>query len=141
MITVAVLAAALLLPPGPTYPVPHDQQKYVKCVAQRESNNNPRSTNSRGGYRGMFQFSEALADGSTWMLIPWLATWHDQPKQFAKQLRATPMNRWPRNLQVAAMVTVLNARGKWSGSHHWAGGRWTCKPGKAQRKVEEGSRT
>jgi hypothetical protein len=128
LIIAAVAAAALFA--GPTYVIPPDQAAYVHCVAERESHSNPKSTNRAHGYFGMFQFSDALSDGAAWMMIPWLSTWHPHPRQFAAQLRATEMHKWPANLQIAAMLTVLNARGKWSGAHHWAGGRYTCTPGK-----------
>lgn len=125
----AVAAAALLS--GPTYIVPDDQIRYVECVAERESHSNPRSTNRANGYFGMFQFNDALTDGATWMMLDWLKTWHPKPREFAARLRATEMHKWPANLQIAAMVETLNHRGKWTGAKHWAGGRWTCTPGKA----------
>jgi hypothetical protein len=100
-------------------------------VAERESHSNPKSTNRANGYFGMFQFNDALTDGATWMMLDWLKTWHPKPREFAARLRATEMHKWPANLQIAAMVETLNHRGKWSGSKHWAGGRWTCTPGKA----------
>lgn len=126
-----VLAAGPNLPAGPTFHVPSDQQAYVECVADRETHSNPASTNRADGYFGMFQFNEALKDGATWHMLPWLRTWHPHPARFAAQLRAIPMNLWPRNLQIAAMVTTLNRNGKWTGQHHWAGGRYPCTAGAA----------
>lgn len=115
---------------GPTYPVPVDQARYVECIAERESHSNPRSTNRANGYFGMFQFNDALTDGATWMMLDWLKTWHPHPRRFAAYLRTVEMHKWPRNLQIAAMLETLNHRGKWSGAHHWAGGRYSCTPGK-----------
>lgn len=125
----AVLATALAIPAGPAYPVPADQVAYERCVAHRESNDNPRSTNRANGYFGKYQFSQPLTRGATWMMLDWLATWHPQPKRLAAQLRATEMHRWPANLQLAAFIETLNHEGKWSGMSHWAGGRWTCGKG------------
>lgn len=123
----AVLAAALVA--GPAYPVPPDQVAYMHCVAERESHSNPRSTNRAHGYFGMFQMNRALANGATWMMLDWIATWHPHPRKYAAQLRAIEPHKWPRNIQVAAFIETLNHRGKWSGARHWAGGRWTCRPG------------
>lgn len=124
LIAAAVLAAAIAT--GPAYPVPASQVTYMQCVAERESHANPRSTNSADGYYGMFQFSEALKDGATWMMLDWLKTWHPSPRKFAAQLRDIPMNKWPRNLQVAAFIETLNNDGPFSGARHWAGGRFHC---------------
>lgn len=120
----AVLVAAIAS--GPTYSIPADQVQYVQCVAERESHGNPRSTNRSGGYFGMFQMTRPLANGATWMMLDWLATWNDHPKRFAAQLRAVEPHHWPRNIQIAAMVETLNHRGKWTGARHWAGGRYPC---------------
>jgi hypothetical protein len=128
-VIVAVVAAAAILA-GPTYAIPPDQAAYVHCVAERESHSNPKSTNRANGYFGMFQFNDALTDGATWMMLDWLKTWHPKPLKFAAYLRTVEMHKWPANLQIAAMVETLNHRGKWTGAHHWAGGRWTCTPGK-----------
>ena len=124
MIGETILAAILLA--GPSYPVPADQARYVQCVAQRESQGNPRSTNRSGGYFGMFQMSRSLANGATWMMLDWLRTWHPHPRRYAAQLRSVEPQLWPRNIQIAAMVETLNHRGKWSGARHWAGGRYSC---------------
>jgi hypothetical protein len=128
VILAALLAGAMLA--GPVYTVPPDQADWVKCVAERESHSNPRSTNRANGYFGMFQFNDALTDGATWMMLDWIRTWHPKPREFAAYLRTVEMHKWPRNLQIAAMVETLNHRGKWSGARHWAGGRYSCKPGK-----------
>ena len=124
-----VLAAAIAT--GPTYPVPADQVTYMRCVAERESHSNPRSTNRANGYYGMFQMSRPLARGATWMMLDWIATWHPRPRKFAAQLRAIEPHLWPRNIQVAAFIETLNHHGKWSGARHWSGGRYPCTPGMA----------
>lgn len=113
----------------PEYPVPAVYQEYEECVAVRESNRRPDAINPTGKYRGMYQFDEALADGSTYHIIGWLSSWHSKPKQYAAALRDTPMNKWPAEVQTAAFISVLDGHGqkvRWSGKKHFAGGRWTC---------------
>lgn len=113
----------------PDYPVPAIYREYERCVAERESNSRPEAVNPSGKYRGMYQFDEPLADGSTYHILDWLGTWHPQPKKYAAALRETPMNKWPRQVQTAAFVAVLDGHHKeqrWAGKKHWNGGRWAC---------------
>lgn len=113
----------------PQYPVPAIYQEYERCVAERESNGRPEAVNPSGKYRGMYQFDESLADGATYHIVDWLATWHPHPKKYAAVLRETPMNYWPEEVQTAAFVVTLDGHGKntrWSGKKHWNGGRWHC---------------
>lgn len=113
----------------PHYEIPKVYQAYERCVAERESNDRPDAVNPTGKYRGLYQFDDALADGTTWHIVDWLGTWHPQPKLYAKALRATPMNKWPRQVQKAAFVSVLDGHDKgvvWAGKQHFAGGRWKC---------------
>jgi len=113
----------------PEYKVPAVYQEYESCVAERESNGRPNAVNPTGKYRGMYQFNDALADGTTYHIIDWLGTWHDKPKKYAAALREIPMNKWPEEVQTAAFVAVLDghdADRRWAGKFHFAGGRWTC---------------
>ena len=113
----------------PEYEVPAVYRQYEKCVAERESENTPTAVNPTGKYRGMYQFDKALARGTTYHITDWLRTWHSKPKQYAKWLRATPMNKWPEEVQTAAFVAVLDGHDKnirWYGKSHFAGGRWSC---------------
>lgn len=113
----------------PEYEVPKVYREYEACVAQRESNARPNAVNPTGKYRGMYQFNDALADGTTFHIIDWLDTWHSQPKKYAAWLRETPMNKWPEEVQTAAFVAVLDghdADKRWAGKFHFAGGRWSC---------------
>lgn len=113
----------------PKYPVPAVYREYEKCVAERESQSRPDAVNPTGKYRGMYQFDDELADGTTYHITDWLRTWHSQPKKYAAWLRRTPMNKWPEQVQTAAFVAVLDGhdRGiRWYGKDHFAGGRWTC---------------
>lgn len=113
----------------PKYPVPAVYQEYERCVAERESNDTPTAVNPTGKYRGLYQFNKELATSTTWHIIDWLETWHPKPREYAKALRATPMNKWPRQVQTAAFVSVLDGHDKgvvWAGKKHFKGGRWTC---------------
>lgn len=113
----------------PEYEVPAVYREYERCVAKRESNGRPEAVNPTGKYRGMYQFDKALARGTTYHITDWLRTWHSKPKQYAKWLRATPMNKWPEEVQTAAFVAVLDGHDKgirWYGKSHFAGGRWSC---------------
>ena len=113
----------------PEYNVPKVYEVYERCVAERESNDRPEAVSPTGKYRGMYQFDEPLKDGSTYHIIDWLETWHPQPKKYAAVLRDTPMNKWPRQVQTAAFVAVLDGHDKnivWYGRKHFKGGRWSC---------------
>jgi len=126
-----MLEVLLLVPPTdiPEYPVPAVYREYEQCVAERESNSRPEAVNPTGKYRGMYQFDDALADGSTFHIVDWLRTWHPKPKKYASALRQTPMNKWPAEVQTAAFVVTLDGHDKdthWSGKKHFAGGRWHC---------------
>lgn len=123
----AVVAAAILAASPPPFPTPPDQVQYQQCVAKRESEGVPTVVSPSGRYFGKYQFSAALARGSTWHIMPWLRQWHPAPRKYAAQLRRTPMNRWPERVQDAAFVMTLNHDGvRWSGKAHWHGGRWSC---------------
>lgn len=127
-----MIEALLMLAPQdeiPEYPVPAVYQEYEQCVAKRESEFTPTAVNLTGKYRGMYQFNKHLASGTTYHIVDWLETWHPKPKQYAKWLRQTPMNKWPEEVQTAAFVAVLDGHDKderWAGKSHFKGGRWTC---------------
>ena len=104
------------------------QRRYTLCVLRRESNANWFSTNSAGGYRGAFQFNDALAHGATWMITPELRQIFGSKagREIAARLRATPVNRWAPWYQHMAFATVLNWERDGRGAKHWAGGRFAC---------------
>ena len=125
MLVEAMVMVALNSPPE--FRRPRDQRAYTDCVAERESEGSPRAVNPTGKYRGKYQFSPELARGATWHIMPWLRTWHPEPRKYAERLRATPMDRWHEHVQDAAFILTLNHNGvKWSGMDHWSGGRWSC---------------
>jgi len=126
------MIAALFMVPStdiPKYEIPAVYREYERCVATRESNSRPEAVSPSGKYRGMYQFDEPLKDGTTYHIVDWLATWHPQPRKYAAVLRDTPMNQWPREVQTAAFIAVLNGHDKqvrWYGRKHFDFGRWSC---------------
>jgi hypothetical protein len=127
-----MMLEALFMVPStdiPKYEVPAVYREYEKCVAKRESNGRPEAVSPSGKYRGMFQFDEELKDGTTWHIVDWLATWHPQPRKYAAVLRDTPMNKWPKQVQRAAFVAVLDGHDKgkrWAGKAHFDFGNRSC---------------
>ncbi|MDP1879275.1 MAG: hypothetical protein Q8M17_17135 [Actinomycetota bacterium] len=99
-----------------------------RCIADRESEGHYDVVSPSGSYFGAYQVSRDLARGATWMMLKE----HKRlmgaraAKRVLADLRAKPMNRWPRYWQDAAFFTVLNWEGPRSGAAHWAGGRWRC---------------
>ncbi|MHB1066780.1 MAG: hypothetical protein ACYC2Z_05045 [Candidatus Nanopelagicales bacterium] len=99
-----------------------------RCIAKRESEGYYDVVSPSGSYFGAYQVSRDLARGATWMMLKE----HKRlmgarvAKRVLADLRAKPMNRWPRYWQDAAFFTVLNWKGPRSGAAHWAGGRWRC---------------
>lgn len=100
-----------------------------KCIVKRESEG---QYDVRGGggnnYYGAYQMSDALADGATHMMLKEHKRILGAPaaKELMAELRATPLNQWPRYWQDAAFSTVYNWEYPGSGASHWAGGRWHC---------------
>jgi hypothetical protein len=98
------------------------------CIAKRESEGHYDVVSPSGSYFGAYQVSRELARGATWMMLkehkklmgPTAA------KKVLADLRAKPMNKWPRYWQDAAFHTVMNWEHTGSGAAHWAGGRWHC---------------
>ena len=125
MIAAAGLALALSVSPVmddvvPPMPVDAATQAFEDCVGFRESRNDPTAVSRTGKHRGRFQVTPAMARGMAWHLLPWLRTWHADATGYAMQLRRTPMNQWPVEMQDAAFVLTLHHDGKkWSGWRHW----------------------
>lgn len=104
-----------------------DQEAFRKCVADREGSF---TYTVRGGggnnYYGTYQFSRAFQNGIPYMMAKESKRTKDGLRAEALKLRSKPINRWNRYWQDRAFYSVLNYNGKWSGKHHWAGGRWHC---------------
>ena len=98
------------------------------CVVERESEGHYDVVNPGGSYFGAYQVSRELARGATWMMLKEHKKLMGEKaaKKVLAQLRAKPMNTWPRYWQDAAFHTVINWEGTLSGASHWAGGRWHC---------------
>ncbi|MDA9790911.1 hypothetical protein N9B81_00630 [bacterium] len=100
-----------------------------QCIVKRESEG---QYDVRGGggnrYYGAYQMSDALADGATHMMLKEhkKILGEKAAQSLMKELRATPLNEWPRYWQDAAFSTVFNWESPGSGASHWAGGRWHC---------------
>jgi hypothetical protein len=98
------------------------------CIVKRESEGHYDVVNPSGAYRGAYQVSAALARGATWMMLKEHKKLMGEKaaKKVLSDLRAKPMNKWPRYWQDAAFHTIINYDGTLSGAAHWAGGRWHC---------------
>jgi hypothetical protein len=100
-----------------------------QCIVKRESEG---QYDVRGGggnrYYGAYQMSDALADGATHMMLKEhkKILGEKAAQSLMKELRATPLNEWPRYWQDAAFSTVFNWESPGSGASPWAGGRWHC---------------
>jgi len=104
-----------------------DQERFRRCVGQREGMFHYDVRGGGGGnYYGTYQFSRAFQSGAAYEMAKESHRTHDGLRDDALRLRHKPINQWSRYWQDRAFYTILNARGKWSGKHHWAGGRWHC---------------
>lgn len=89
-----------------------------KCILDRESNFNYRSTN--GTYHGAYQMSAALARGATWMMQGEVRReMGAEGVEIVKALRKLTPNKWNRYWQDRAFWTVWR---NGSGARHWHGG-------------------
>lgn len=95
-----------------------------QCISKREAHHNYGAVSSGGLYRGVYQFSGALARGATWMMQPEVRKeMGEAGVNLVQELRKTPMNQWNRYWQDRAFWTIW-AKGR--GSHHWHGGSRGC---------------
>jgi len=90
-------------------------EQFRRCVIHRESRGNYRAAND-SGHHGGYQFNDAAWRVS---LTHMMRTEHDQLRATAVQLRALPINRWPRYWQDRAFFTALNYHAPFSGWRHW----------------------
>lgn len=104
-----------------------DQEPYRLCVGDREGGFTYMIRGGGGNnYYGTYQMSAALVRGASWMMAAESRRTGDGLRDDARDLLHVPGNKWSRYWQDRAFFTVLNAKGKWSGKSHWAGGRWSC---------------
>lgn len=89
-----------------------------RCILDRESNFNYRSTN--GVYHGAYQMSAALARGATWMMQGEVRReMGAEGVEIVQALRKLTPNKWNRYWQDRAFWTVWR---NGSGARHWHGG-------------------
>lgn len=124
MITI-FLTAALAMPIKQAAAIPADQIQYAQCVSTRESHGNYKARHAEAGSSaaGRWQFLDnQWRKGLSFMVRDRLVKF-GAPKKSAEQIRkhltTTPINHWEPQFQNIGFVAVLNARGKWSGAHHW----------------------
>jgi len=124
-----VLAAALLVAPASTDAaasaavIPASQQAFAECVSQRESHGNYKARGSDSSSAGRWQFLDLQwRRGLSYMVAARLRD-HGMTGRASKAVRihlqATHIANWEPNYQDAAFISVLNARGPWSGWKHW----------------------
>lgn len=105
-----------------------DQESFRKCVADREGSYTYRVVGGGSNmYHGTYQFHDGnWRRGLTYMMASESKETNDGLRAEARALISKPISRWSRYWQDRAFYTALNFQGKWSGKHHWAGGRWHC---------------
>lgn len=119
LMAVAMVAAGAGTTP-PVMEVDAATRPFMECVAHRESRGKATAVSRTGGHRGRYQVTDGMRVGMSWHVLPWLRTWHPQPRTYARQLRVTPMNQWPSRVQDAAFLLTLHHDGdRWSGWRHW----------------------
>lgn len=103
-------------------------EEHRTCVVKRESNGQYNVVSSGGRYFGAYQMTKELGVGATWMMLPEhkKLLGPDVAKPLLAELRATPVNEWPRYWQDAAFSTIHNWERDRSGAHHWRGVRSPC---------------
>ena len=96
------------------------QERYRKCVALRESNNNPEAQNPRSSAQGTYQFLDSQwRHGLAHDVTAALRKGGADVKGLRKALRDTPIKKWDPLAQDVGFSVALNANGKWSGAKHW----------------------
>lgn len=104
-----------------------DQESFRRCVADREGSFTYMVRGGGGNnYYGTYQFSSAFQNGVPYMMAKESKATKDGLRKEALSLRSKAINKWNRYWQDRAFFTVLNFNGKWTGKHHWNGGRWHC---------------
>lgn len=124
-----LMAGALVLSPqnaataAHAAEIPKHQQAFAHCVAMRESHGNARAKGDKSSARGRWQFlDKQWRKGLSHMVAERLVHFgmgaHDA-KRVRVHLASVSIDKWSGTLQDVAFVAALNARGPWSGAHHW----------------------
>lgn len=97
-----------------------DQERFRKCVMDRESSFSYRAANRVSSARGAYQFLDNnWRDGLVHMMLKESRKKDDQLHKDLKKLFDKPIHKWNRYYQDRAFFTALNYNGKWSGKKHW----------------------
>ncbi len=97
-----------------------DQERFRKCVMDRESNFRYKAANKVSSARGAYQFLDNnWRDGLVHMMLKESRKKDDQLHKNLKKLFDKPIHRWNRYFQDRAFFTALNYDSKWSGKKHW----------------------
>ena len=120
-----LLAAALTTSIKHAAAIPQDQIQFAQCVSTRESHGNYKARHHEAGSTasGRWQFlDKQWRHGLSFMVTERLAHFgadRKTVKEIRQHLLSTSINHWEPQYQNIAFVAALNAKGKWSGAHHW----------------------
>ena len=96
------------------------QERFRKCIMERESNYSYTAANRVSSARGAYQFLDnSWRDGLVHMMVKESKKTGDYLKPRARKLHEKPIHRWNRYWQDRAFFTALNWDSKWSGKKHW----------------------
>lgn len=97
-----------------------DQERFRKCVMDRESSFSYRAANRSSSARGAYQFLDNnWRDGLVHMMLKESKKKDHNLEKKMKKLFNKPIHKWNRYFQDRAFFTALNYNGKWSGKKHW----------------------
>lgn len=97
-----------------------DQERFRKCVMDRESSFSYRAANKSSSARGAYQFLDNnWRDGLVHMMLKESKKTGDGLAPKIKRLFNKPIHHWDRYMQDRAFFTAMNYNGKWSGKKHW----------------------
>lgn len=97
-----------------------DQERFRKCVMDRESSFSYRAANKSSSARGAYQFLDNnWRDGLVHMMVKESKKSKDGLEKKIRRLFNKPIHHWDRYMQDRAFFTAMNYNGKWSGKKHW----------------------
>lgn len=130
-VMVAAVAAGLMVPAGTAHAdagtVPGSKYRGYyfmvapaedarRCIVWRESRNTLDAV-SRGNHQGLYQMTDALADGAVWHMR------FDPVDPITRsqrvRLQSMPVTKWSRYWQDRAFYSIWNYAGPGSGRDHW----------------------
>ncbi len=97
-----------------------DQERFRKCVMDRESNFRYKAANKVSSARGAYQFLDNnWRDGLVYMMKKESKKKDHGLEKKLNKLFDKPIHKWNRYFQDRAFFTALNYNSKWSGKKHW----------------------